>query len=218
MAALRHLLDQLRYHWRLHNVARLRFGARGDGVVLHNGSIFSPPEGIRFGSHIYVGPEARFYADGGIRIGDNVSFSPRVTIYSSNHLVAGAGWLPYGPVSEKGEVRVGANVWIGAQAILLPGVRIGEGAVVAAGSVVARDVPPLAMAAGNPAVVRRYRDPREYRRLVAEGKLFLKAEAEGAAPATVFQERPRTQGPIEQTPRALEERRAFGLDSEDFQD
>ncbi|MEI6070387.1 MAG: CatB-related O-acetyltransferase [Verrucomicrobiae bacterium] len=57
----------------------------------------------------------------------------------------------------KGEVRIGNDVWIGARAIVLSGVTIGDGAVIGAGSVVSHDIPPYAIAAGVPAKVLRYR-------------------------------------------------------------
>ncbi|BDA82749.1 streptogramin A acetyl transferase [Aureimonas sp. SA4125] len=59
----------------------------------------------------------------------------------------------------KGDTVVGSDVWIGREAMIMPGVRIGHGAIVAAGSVVTKDVPPYALVAGNPAEVRRMRFP-----------------------------------------------------------
>ncbi|MEW5726856.1 MAG: DapH/DapD/GlmU-related protein, partial [Pseudomonadota bacterium] len=58
-------------------------------------------------------------------------------------------------------VRIGNDVWIGAAAMILDGVTIGDGAVVAAGAVVTREVPPYAIVGGNPAKVIRYRFPPE---------------------------------------------------------
>lgn len=52
-------------------------------------------------------------------------------------------------------VTIGNDVWIGGRAIVLPGVTVGDGSVVGAGSVVTKDVPPLSLVAGNPAVVMR---------------------------------------------------------------
>jgi maltose O-acetyltransferase len=217
VALIGHLLKRLKYHWRLRRVDRLAYGARGVGVVLHNGSVMEPAEKIRFGDEVYVGPEARFHAEGGIAIGDNVIFGPRVTIYTSNHVVDGSGWLPYGPVTELGEVWVGPNVWIGAQTILLAGVRIGEGAVVAAGSVVTRSVPPLALAAGNPAEVKRYRDPEEYRRLKNEGKLFLSAKRREAFRLEYRERPPGGGGEIGHSEKAEQQRREWGLDGMDWE-
>ena len=54
----------------------------------------------------YVGPEACFWADGGIVIHDNVIFAPRVTIFTSSHLAMDGDWLPYGEVSETAPVEI----------------------------------------------------------------------------------------------------------------
>ena len=68
----------------------------------------------------------------------------------------------------KGDTEIGPDVWIGTEAVLMPGVRIGAGAVISARAVVTRDVPPFAIVAGNPARVVRHRfDPDTTRRLLA---------------------------------------------------
>jgi maltose O-acetyltransferase len=86
---------------------------------------------------------------GNLIIGDRVSIGPRVTIVTSSHpnhsLI-----LPVAPVAF-GRVAIDADAWIGAGAIILPGVHIGRGAVVGAGSVVTADVPSLTVVAGQPA-------------------------------------------------------------------
>lgn len=86
---------------------------------------------------------------GGIFIGDNVLIAPRVNILSVNH--------PTDPALRTGlilkPVRISNNVWIGAGATILPGVNIGENAIIAAASVVAKDVPPNCIVAGNPAKI-----------------------------------------------------------------
>jgi acetyltransferase-like isoleucine patch superfamily enzyme len=216
MAGLQTLLAPLIRRWRLHRVNRLPYGSRGPNVILFNGSHFDVPERIFFGRDIYVGPDAFFMADGGIRIHDNVIFGPRVSIFTSNHQLLGADYLPYGPVSELGEVVIHSHCWIGAYSILLPGVRIGEGAVVAAGSVVARNVPPLAFVAGNPAQVRRYRDPEEYLRLKREGRFFMALRGRGPVEYS-FVPREQIESSIGQTPEALAQRERLGLDRYDFE-
>ncbi|ELB2930005.1 CatB-related O-acetyltransferase, partial [Vibrio alginolyticus] len=60
-------------------------------------------------------------------------------------------------VQSKGEVEIGNDVWIGANSTILSGIKIGNGAVVAAGSVVTKNVPPYAVVGGNPAEVIKYR-------------------------------------------------------------
>jgi acetyltransferase-like isoleucine patch superfamily enzyme len=96
---------------------------------------------------------------GSIRIGDHCLVSQFVSIIASNHsidvptLIRDAPWDP-----TKNWVEVGAGVWIGTYAIILPGVRVGEGSVVAAGAVVTHDVPDYTIVAGQPArVIRRGR-------------------------------------------------------------
>lgn len=63
-------------------------------------------------------------------------------------------------------------VWCGNNVTIIPGITIGEGAIVAAGAVVAKDVPACAIVGGNPAKLIRYRDKDEFYRLKAKGKYF----------------------------------------------
>jgi acetyltransferase-like isoleucine patch superfamily enzyme len=95
-----------------------------------------------------------------VHIGDYVNIGPSVTIIASNY---GSDDLQtpmmFQPKVEKGIV-IEDDVWIGALAVILDGVRIGRGAIVGAGSVVTRDVPPFSVAVGNPARVIRRRGER----------------------------------------------------------
>lgn len=81
-----------------------------------------------------------------VAIGANVSIGPEAAILTLGHDPQSPGFADRG-----GEVRIGDRVWIAYRAIVLPGVTIGEGAVVAAGAVVTADVAPYAIVAGNPA-------------------------------------------------------------------
>ncbi len=91
-------------------------------------------------------------------------FGPGVNIHGGDHDIA-PGPTPMKSRTKSrgddGEVRIGNDVWIAANAIILAGVTVGDGAVVAAGAVVTRDVPPMAIVAGVPAKVIRYRDSSE---------------------------------------------------------
>jgi maltose O-acetyltransferase len=108
-----------------------------------------------YGTFITVGE--RFYANFGcvlldcaqITIGSNVMLAPGVHIYTAHHPLDVATRIS-GPELAT-PVTIGDNVWIGGRAIILPGVTIGEGAVIGAGSVVTRDVEAGAIVAGNPA-------------------------------------------------------------------
>ncbi|MGC8677912.1 MAG: CatB-related O-acetyltransferase [Hydrogenobaculum sp.] len=64
---------------------------------------------------------------------------------------------PAQPHNSKGDMIIGSDVWIGIETLLMPGIKIGDGAVIGAGSVVVKDVPPYAVVGGNPARVLKYR-------------------------------------------------------------
>jgi acetyltransferase-like isoleucine patch superfamily enzyme len=109
--------------------------------------------GFRIGRDVYI-------ADGlivveelaerdNLVIGDRASLAPRVTVVTSSHPNA-SRIRAVAPVA-RGAVEIGADAWIGAGAVLLPGTRIGRGAVVGANSVVSGEVPPLHVVAGQPA-------------------------------------------------------------------
>jgi maltose O-acetyltransferase len=88
-----------------------------------------------------------------VEIGDGTQIGPAVQIYTADHprdpALRREGWEFGKPV------RIGRNVWIGGGAILLPGVTVGDDALIGAGSVVTRDVPAGATVAGNPARIVR---------------------------------------------------------------
>lgn len=81
--------------------------------------------------------------------------------------------LPYDDIYEVKDVVIGDYVWIGADVTIMPGVHIGEGAVIAACSCVTKDVPPLALVGGCPAKVIKSRDKETYERLKKEEKVYL---------------------------------------------
>ncbi len=102
---------------------------------------------IRLGKRVFINHACSFLDLGGITIEDDVMIGPRVNISSENH--------PTDPEQRKtmvpGAVRIKRNAWIGAGATILPGVTVGEHAVVGAGAVVVRDVPPRTVVGGVPA-------------------------------------------------------------------
>lgn len=97
-----------------------------------------------------------------ITIGDHLLTGKWVTISDNNHGATDAESLNVSPIRRpivsKGPIIIGNDVWIGDKATILGGVTIGDGAVVAANSVVTRDVPSYSVVAGNPAIVIRYKN------------------------------------------------------------
>jgi acetyltransferase-like isoleucine patch superfamily enzyme len=106
--------------------------------------------------------------EGRLTIGPHCHFGEDVLILTANHNYDRPTRLPYDKTRISKEVRIGAAVWICDRVIITPGVTIGEGAVLAAGSVVTRDVPPLTVVGGAPAAPLRMRNEETYRRLTAE--------------------------------------------------
>ena len=102
---------------------------------------------IRIGRRVFINACCCFQDQGGISIGDGTLIGHRVTLATINH-----GLPPdQRHVHNIAPIVIGKDVWIGSGAILLPGVHVGDGAVVAAGSVVREDVPPRTIVAGVPA-------------------------------------------------------------------
>ena len=153
-------------------------GRIGQGVMLHRPSSFVEVEGITIGDWVYIGPGARFSGSGGLTIGRNVAIGPDVTILTSNHKHDDPDWIPFGPDVVKKPVRIEDHVWIGARVVILPGVTVGEGAVVAAGSVVTKDVPACAIVAGNPAAMVKQRDVESFNRLKADERFWIRQLSE----------------------------------------
>ena len=95
---------------------------------------------------------------GNLVIGDRVSIAPRVTLVTSSH--PNRSRIRSTATTRKGAIVIEPDAWIGAGAVILPGVRIGRGAVVGALTVVTQDVPALSIVAGQPArAVRQLPEP-----------------------------------------------------------
>lgn len=129
---------------------------------------FQGPITFHYGCHTSIGDDVfvnfnfTVQDDARVTIGDRCDFGPNVTIVTPLHPM-----LPgerHGMLDEKGQpsrlcwakpVTIGSDCWFGANVVVCPGVTIGDGCVIGAGSVVIRDIPPLSFAAGNPCQVIR---------------------------------------------------------------
>ncbi|MFG2004167.1 DapH/DapD/GlmU-related protein [Spirillospora sp. NPDC048911] len=115
---------------------------------------FYTDHGLRLdlAERVFINQNCTFLDYAGIRLGERVMIGPRATFITVGHPVdpeERRTWLTGGPID------VAENVWIGAGATILPGVSIGRDAVVAAGAVVADDVPSASLVTGSKAAVRR---------------------------------------------------------------
>jgi acetyltransferase-like isoleucine patch superfamily enzyme len=105
---------------------------------------------LHIGARTTIGHNTYIFASGGVEIGADCMIAPFVYIVDSDHGVARDRPMNRQP-NVVAPIRIGADVWIGAHAVVLKGVTINDGAVVAAGSVVREDVPPYAIVGGVPA-------------------------------------------------------------------
>lgn len=126
----------------------------------------------RLTSRTRVGENVNFngcvvYGRGEVIIGDNFHSGKGLKILTEIHDYRGKA-LPYDDTFIFKTTEIGDNVWLGMGVMLLPGVKIGNGAIVQAGSVVVKDIPALAIAGGHPAVPFATRDEGHYQRLLQE--------------------------------------------------
>ena len=114
---------------------------------------------IEIGGGCFINLGAYFDLSGKVTIGNRVHFGHHVTVVTTEHAMGGPE-RRCGPITTA-PVVIGDGAWIGANALILPGVTIGKGAVVAAGAVVSKSVPDNALAGGVPARVLRWLDQNE---------------------------------------------------------
>lgn len=120
----------------------------------------SPPT-VKIGRHTAINEFSNIRAAGGeIVIGDYCIIAQFVSIIASNHSTArGQNILDQPGDTTRTKIQIGDDVWIGTHAVILPGVIIGTGSVIAAGAVVTSSIPEYAIAAGIPARIKKYRLP-----------------------------------------------------------
>lgn len=148
---LRHILRRLVFRLTRPQVHLPRYAVIGPRATFSKGRM------IEIGERFFCGHSCHFGAP--VKIGQSVMFAPCVGLVGGDHKIdtgdliimdTGPDWFH--------QIVIEDGAWLGYGSIVLHGVSIGKGAVVAAGSVVTKDVPPLAVVAGNPARFVRYRE------------------------------------------------------------
>ena len=125
--------------WPVHFTSRIHYPDR-----IHKGICCDPGDS----------PGVYINAVNGLFLGNNVRLAPGVVIVTANHAEADYRYATRHP-----PIHIGDNVWIGANAVILPGLMIGENVIIGAGSVVTRDIPSDSVAVGNPCRVIRGKKP-----------------------------------------------------------
>lgn len=149
--------------FRLLNALKSAYLRRFFGAKIGTQVVFYPGVWIFTGRNLVVGDNVDFAkdvlitTDGGVTVGHRTLVGYRSQILSANHNVPPKPQRIFEAGHTKAPVKIGDDVWIGANSIILPGVEIGSGSVIAAGSVVTKNVPAFSYAAGVPARVIKER-------------------------------------------------------------
>jgi maltose O-acetyltransferase len=128
---------------------RRQFASCGSNVSIQWPVVINGADKLRVGNDVSFNAFIHIWAQGGVTIGDNTLVASHVAITSLTH---DKGSKIYSESLVSKPVEIGSNVWIGAHAVILPGVKIGANAIIGAGAVVNRDVAPGDVVAGMPAV------------------------------------------------------------------
>ncbi len=151
-------------------------------VKLHSSARIFHPNLATIGKYVYIGPDCKLNAEGGLQLGEGTILGPEVVILTSSHDFRSGDLLPYDVFDVHRPVTIGAGVWIGYRAMISPGVTIGDGAVVAMGAVVVRDVEAGAVVGGNPAKKISVRDQSAVAKMVKKGSFFHREYWSGGRP------------------------------------
>lgn len=114
----------------------------------------------------------RIMGGGNVTIGRYFHSGVEVLIITQNHNYDNGEAIPYDETYIYKDVEIGDFVWLGSRVMILPGTKIGEGAIIQGGSVVHGEIPPYAIAGGNPAKVFKYRDIEHFKKLKKEKKFY----------------------------------------------
>ena len=130
----------------------------GENIFIYPGVWITPGRNLTIGNHVDLAKDVLITTSGGVFIGDRTLIGYRTQILSSNHTIPPIG-EPF-PISGDSfaKIIIENDVWIGANCIITAGVKIGYGSVIAAGSVVTKDVPPNSIVGGVPAKLIRLRN------------------------------------------------------------
>lgn len=138
----------------------------GNNTTFGRGTVFWAPNRITIGSNVYIGKYCTLQAD--MEIGNNIDIANNVGLigkYDHDYSKVGvsikdAPWIGDVTYDFKGKdqkIIIDDDVWIGFGSVVFTGVHVHRGAIIAAGSIVTKDVPPYAIVAGNPAKIKGYR-------------------------------------------------------------
>lgn len=160
-AFLKAIFTSFLYYLHEHVLWRKRINSKDGNYRIHARA------SIRYAEHIHIGSNVRITMDccvwaeknSKIVIGDNVLIGPGVKIFTGNHGISDNGIPITFQERVEADIIIGNDVWIGANSVITSGVKLNDGAIIAAGAVVTKDVPAKAIFGGVPAKLIKYRSP-----------------------------------------------------------
>jgi maltose O-acetyltransferase len=136
---------------------RLFFKKIGENVFILDSCRFYSPKGISLGHDVSINHHVNLSGPGGLDIGNFVMIGSNCNILTSNHNFDRYDLAMIYQGTKLDKVVIEDDVWLGTNVVVLPGVRIGRGAIIGAGAVVTKDIPEYAIAGGVPAKVLKFR-------------------------------------------------------------
>jgi acetyltransferase-like isoleucine patch superfamily enzyme len=154
--------------WTIRKAVYQLFGIKiGSGSVIHMWAKFYDPKNIEIGSNTHIGDNSFLDGRNAIIIGNHVDIATGVLIYNEEHNIHSEQFE-----ATSGPVEIEDYVFVGPRAIILPGVKIGRGAVIAAGAVVTKDIPDFTIVGGVPAVKIGDRKVKNLNYCLGRARLF----------------------------------------------
>lgn len=157
------------YKWSKYRFNKLKCLYKGVNVSINPGFRIGHSDNLILHDNIVLGENIFINAHGGVEIGSGTITGPDVMIFSVNHIYDTTDSLPFSEDLSLKKVVIGENCWIGGRVFICPGVELGEGCVVAGGSVVTKSFPMCSVIGGNPAKVIKTRDIEEYKEAKNKG-------------------------------------------------
>lgn len=156
------LLAYFSHVWGKYRLSKQKFAFLGKNVKIGAHFKLGHSENLILHDNIVLGENIFINSHGGVEICSGTITGPDVMIFSINHVYDSSEVLPFAEELSLKKVVIGENCWIGARAFICPGVELGEGCVVAGGSVVTRSFPPCSVVGGNPAKLLKIKNVEMY--------------------------------------------------------
>lgn len=170
---MKKILSKIHHNW-LRKKQKINLLSLNKPVFIHPSAKFNFQQNIELGKYSRIGPECHLDGEGGLIIGEGTILGPKVTILTSSHSYEEGNLLPYGFQDVLKPVVIGKGCWLGFGVMIVPGVTIGDGTVVAMGSVVTKSLGSGVLIGGNPAkVIKEIDRGSELGRIIESGKFYM---------------------------------------------